>query len=91
MASADESDKGGSDARLWYGLYLFLSICGLVAAIVGLVYLFSDYSGCGIGMFFTVFTLVMGLLTTIISLLNVVNKGLLTPCLMFSYTVFMCW
>lgn len=71
--------------------YLSLSIGSLVSAIVGLVYLYMDYSGCDIGAFFVTVTLVAGVLTTVASLLNVVNKGLLTPSLMFAYSVFMCW
>lgn len=71
--------------------YLTLSGGSLVAAVVGFIFLFKDYTGCDIGMFFTVTTLVVGVLTTIVSLLDVVNKGLLTPCLVFAYSVFMCW
>lgn len=71
--------------------YLILSVGGFVAAIVGLVFLFLNYTGCALGMFFTILTLLMGVITTIISLLEVVGKGLLTPSLMFAYSVFLCW
>ena len=56
-----------------------------------MAYLFMDYTGCQVGMAFTVVTLLVGVLTTAISLLNVVNKGLLTPSIVFAYSVFMCW
>lgn len=71
--------------------YLLFSAVGLICAAVGLGYLFTDYTGCDTGMAFVVVTLIMGALSTVISLLNVVNKGLLTPCLLFAYSVFMCW
>lgn len=93
-AEEEEEKQGtgtGGDSRFWLGFYLFSSLVCLTAVGVGLAYLFIDYTGCQLGMFFTVLTLIMGVLTTIISLLNVVNKGLLTPCLLFAYSVFMCW
>ncbi len=88
MGAADEA---GENSRLYYALYLFLSAVALTCALVGLVYLFQDYAGCGLGLFFIVLTMIVGILTTCISLLNVVNKGLLTPCIMFAYSVFLCW
>jgi len=72
-------------------MYLVFSFCGFFAAVLGLVYLFLDYDGCGLGMFFIILTLIMGVATTITSMLDSVGRGLLTPCLMFAYSVFMCW
>ena len=83
--SADE------ESRLSQIFYLVLSVGGFAAVIVGLVFLFLSYTGCGLGMFFTVLTLFMGVLTTFLSLLDVVGKGILTPSLMFGYSVFLCW
>jgi len=74
-----------------YAVYIGSSIAGLSLAILGLVYLFMDYSGCGLGLFFTILTLVFGIATIAASLTEAVGKGLLTPCLMFAYSVFMCW
>lgn len=91
MANADEAEKKGSDSRWVYVTYLLLSLGSFAAAIVGLVFLFKDYTGCSLGMFFTILTLIVGVLTTIISLLNSVNRGLLTPSVMFAYSVFLCW
>ena len=42
-------------------------------------------------MFFIVLTIVMASLQTITSSLNSVNRGILTPLVMFSYATFMCW
>ncbi len=85
IMSADE------ESRLSQIFYLVLSVGGFAAVIVGLVFLFLSYTGCGLGMFFTVLTLFMGVLTTFLSLLDVVGKGILTPSLMFGYSVFLCW
>jgi hypothetical protein len=74
-----------------HAVYLGLSAVGFACAVIGLVFLFMDYTGCSLGMFFTVLTLVMGVITTLVSLLDSVNRGLLTPCLMFAYSVFLCW
>ena len=84
MRNAEEAERDGQESRIYYVSYLFMSLAGLTAAIVGLVFLFRDYAGCGLGLFFIIFTLICGVITTIISLLNVVNKGLLTPCIMFA-------
>lgn len=86
----ERKNEDGEDATP-YRLYLFLSLSGFVLAVLGLVYLFLNYTGCGLGMFFVIFTLVMGVITTIISMLNSVNKGILTPAIVFAYSVFMCW
>lgn len=86
----EQTDGDGND-RTPYMLYLGASFCCFFAAVLGLVYLFLDYTGCDLGMFFTVLTLIVGVITTIISLLDSVNKGLLTPCIVFAYSVFMCW
>jgi serine incorporator 1/3 len=79
------------DNRSPFVVYLLSSAIALAAAGIGLAFLFMDYTGCDVGMFFTLFTLFMGVFTTIVSLLNSVNKGLLTPCIMFAYSVFLCW
>jgi hypothetical protein len=91
MAAADEEERSEGSARVLYGVYIFLSVIFLTCSGVGLAYLFRDYTDCQLGMFFTILTLLMGLILTVVSLLNTVNKGLLTPCLMFAYSVFLCW
>lgn len=92
MYKADEAEKESETAaKGWKIFYILLSLGTLVAAIVGLVFLFQDYSDCSLGAFFSSVTIIFGVLTTIVSCLDVVNKGLLTPCIMFSYSVFMCW
>lgn len=79
------------ESRMPYIMYLLASLTALAPAVTGLVFLFSDYTSCDLGMFFTVLTLVMGILTAIISITDCVGRGILTPCLLFSYSVFMCW
>jgi Serine incorporator (Serinc) len=91
MAVADDDLRERGTAREVYALYILLSAGFLTCSGVGLGYLFKDHSGCPEGLAFTVITLLMGLILTLISLLTAVNKGLLTPCLMFAYSVFFCW
>lgn len=91
MAAADDDIRSRGSAREVYGFYIFLSVGFLTCSAVGLGYLYGGHSGCQQILWFTSVTLVMGVLLTVISLLNTINKGLLTPCLMFVYSVFMCW
>lgn len=91
MVSADDDMRARGTAREVYGLYILLSVGFLVCSGVGLGYLFNDHCRCQEGLAFTIVTLLMGVLLTVISLLSTVNKGLLTPCLMFAYSVFFCW
>ncbi|RYY68110.1 hypothetical protein EON63_25140, partial [archaeon] len=64
---------------------------GVFLAILGLVYLFLDYTDCSLGMFYTILTLLVAVITTCVSLLETVGGGLLTPCIVAAYSVFMCW
>ena len=91
MAAADDAERETGDSRSYYVVYLLLSLLFLSCAIVGIVFLYLTYGGCTTGLWFTSVTLVVGVILTVISLLNVVNKGLLTPCLMWSYATFICW
>ena len=81
-----------SSSSWWYVVYLALC-CGLLIGIGILISnMYHDYSGCGpTSTWFITITLIMGIVTTGISLLNSVNKGLLTPCIMFLYSSLMCW
>jgi len=89
-ASEEDSASGGS-SNTYKGLYLLVAISFLVMASVGLHYLFAEYAGCGTGMFFIVLTIIMGVLQTCTSALNSVNRGILTPLMMFAHATFMCW
>lgn len=86
---ADAADDG--TAKRWKIFYIVL--CGgfVAATVTGLVFLFQDYADCDLGAFFISVTLVSGVITTAISLLDVVRKGFLTPMIMFSYSTFICW
>lgn len=84
----DSESEGG---KQWQIFYLVLSAGFLACAFTGVGYLYADYSDCGLGSFFTSVCLIFGVVTTIISMLNQVNKGLLTPCVMFAYSAFLAW
>lgn len=92
MAKAEETEneeEGGG--RPWLVMYMILSLGFLALSGTGLTYLYMNYAGCNLGVFLITVTLIFGVLTTVLSLLNSVNKGFLTPCIMFAYSVFMCW
>lgn len=42
-------------------------------------------------MFFIVLTCIFGIISTILSVMTFINKGILTPSIIFSYAVFLCW
>lgn len=84
----DSESEGG---RGWQIFYLVLSAGFLVCSFTGIAYLYADYSDCGLGAFFTTVCLIFGIVTTVISMLNQVSKGLLTPCVMFAYSTFLAW
>lgn len=91
MRKAEDAEQSGNSSRVWYALYLLVSFFALAVAVTGLVYLFRDYFGCERNQFFIGLTLAAGIIMLPVSLLNIVNKGLLTPCVIFSYSVFLCW
>lgn len=89
-AAAEEARSRG-DSRFYLGLYLALGMGLLALSCVGLSYIFSDYAGCELGRFFAVTTVVIGIVSAAVSMLTVVNKGLLTPCACLAYSTFLCW
>jgi len=91
MRKADEAEQNGNSGRVWYIVYLFTALATLVLGITGLVFLFQNNFDSQRNQFFIMLTLVSGVVTIPISLLNSVNKGLLTPCIIFAYSVFLCW
>lgn len=88
MAHAEDSMRERGSASGTYGFYIFLSMGLLICCGVGLVMLFIS-SSSPMDNTFAAITLVTGLLLTVISLLNTVKKGLLTPCLVFFYSAFL--
>ena len=71
--------------------YLFLTVVFFVLSITGYVYLFGDYYGCDTGKSFVMVTIIVTIIETLLSMLNIVNRGILTPSFMMAYAVFMCW
>eukprot|EP00600_Ochromonadales_sp_CCMP1393_P004491 CAMPEP_0174966880 /NCGR_PEP_ID=MMETSP0004_2-20121128/7277_1 /TAXON_ID=420556 /ORGANISM="Ochromonas sp., Strain CCMP1393" /LENGTH=444 /DNA_ID=CAMNT_0016215957 /DNA_START=40 /DNA_END=1374 /DNA_ORIENTATION=+ len=88
MPNTPEGEEESSATKI---TYIVVSIGAFALALLGIVYLCLDYAGCGLGAFFISVTIVNGVLTTVVSLLDLVGRGLLTPCMMFAYSVFMCW
>ena len=90
-AEAEASAVATKPPMTYKYLYLVLSVFFLIGGFVGIGILFQRYGGCHLGMFYIVLTLLMGVATMGCSILTVVNKGVLTPSLMFAYGVFICW
>lgn len=70
-------------------LYICIALGCLGAAIIGIVMLYVFYNDCRLHTAIITVTVILAVITTIISLTNVVNKGLLTPSLIAAYTLFM--
>lgn len=88
-AEEEASTRGGS--RVYLALYLLICVALLALSLVGLAYLFDQYAGCSLGTFFVASTLTLGLATTGLSMSPVINKGVLTPIVCFSYAVMLTW
>jgi len=88
----EEVDSGGSSS-LWKMVYLFVTLGFLTMGIVGLTALFADpgYTGCKTGMWVVIIGLLVSFSQLILSALNSVNRGVLTPCVMFAYATFAVW
>lgn len=91
ISYADAEEVKTGDSRGWYAFYLLIAVGGLSCSGVGLAELFKNYSGCPLGMFFIVLTCVFGIISTILSVLTSINKGILTPSILFAYSVFLTW
>jgi len=72
--------------------YLGISAVALVLNIFGIIYLINHYTNnCELNMGFVIVTLFFGLTTTVLSLMDCVGRGALTPLLMTAYALYMCW
>lgn len=89
--AAEEEAKTRGDSRFYLALYLGLCALLLALSLVGLAYLFDQYAGCSIGTFFVASTLTMGLVTTGLSMSPLINKGIMTPVVCFSYAILLTW
>jgi len=91
-AEKEEVDSGGSSS-LWKMMYLLITVGFLTMGIVGLTALFADpgYTGCKTGMWVVIIGLLVSFSQVILSALNSVNRGVLTPCVMFAYATFAVW
>lgn len=86
--AADSNDWASGIAKVGY---LVLTLLFFALSITGYAFLFSEYYDCDSGKAFVVITIVFTCLETLISMLNIVNRGILTPSFMMAYAVFMCW
>jgi len=91
-AEKEEVESGGSSS-LYKMLYLFVTVGFLACGIAGLTALFADpgYTGCKTGMWVVVIGVLVSISQLILSALNSVNRGVLTPSVMFAYATFAVW
>ncbi|CAM9467415.1 unnamed protein product [Scytosiphon promiscuus] len=93
---ADEQDSiSGSSSSIfsswWRIFYLVLSASCLVATGVGLTSIFTEYAGCTLGATLAGITVSVGVVTTVLSLVESVGIGLLPPSILFAHSTFLCW
>ena len=74
MAAADSAEREHGDARSYYSGYILAAVAVIGLTLVGTTLLFVHF-GCATGQAFTSVTLVTGVVLTVVSLLNTVNKG----------------
>jgi hypothetical protein len=92
-ADAENIDSGGN-SNIWKFVYIIFSISFLTCGIYGLTELFDStdgYTNCSTGSAFVIIGLIISITQLFISALNSVNRGILTPCIMFAYATFMTW
>ncbi|CAM9409985.1 unnamed protein product [Ectocarpus sp. 13 AM-2016] len=95
-AKAEEQDSiSGSSSSIfsswWRILYLVMSCACLAATGVGLATLFTGHVGCTLGASLAGITLAVGVVTTVLSLVESVGIGLLPPSILFAHSTFLCW
>lgn len=71
--------------------YIVMALGFLACAIAAFVELFDNFSGCDTGHAFAIITVIVTVVQAVISMLDIVNRGILTPCFMMAYAAFMCW
>ena len=87
-ASNESAGKG------WSVFYLLTAVGFLVCSVIGADELYvseGGYTGCSNGSFFVTFGIIISCTQLLLSALNTVNGGVLTPSMMFAYGTFMTW
>jgi len=76
----------------WRNLYAFASFSLFIGSLVALGFLYNIFGGsCPLHNFFISETLVLGVVFTLISMMNVIGKGLLPPSILFAYNTYLCY
>ena len=90
ILSVAGNDQDGAQGIAKTG-YIVLALGFLACAISAFVEIFQNFSDCSTGNAFAIITVIMTVLQTLLSMLDIVNRGILTPCFMMAYAAFMCW
>lgn len=82
---------GGGSSAWWPVLYLTMGFGFCAASIAGLSVLYALWPACALNLFFQTLTLIVGTVLVLLSILNVVGRGLLVPSVIFAYATLLCW
>mmetsp|Transcript_29233 Transcript_29233/g.93648 ORF Transcript_29233/g.93648 Transcript_29233/m.93648 type:complete len:459 (-) Transcript_29233:1486-2862(-) len=91
--NSSAAEGAGACSDMYLIAYLGLSVASFITAIVGisLIFVYFAVPGCGLYQFLTSWTLILGLVGIVLSIYEKVNMGLLTPCVVFLYCVYVLW
>ena len=82
----------GLCSNSYRNFYLFLSFLLIIISIVGLALQYKYFGGaCPLHNFFISETLVIGVIFILISMMNIVGRGLLPPSIIFAYNTYLCY
>jgi hypothetical protein len=89
---AREGFEPGICSNMWRNLYVAASAILFISSIVGIALLYHYYgNSCPLHNFYISETLVIGVVFTVVSLMNVIGKGLLPPSILFAYNTYLCY
>lgn len=68
-------------------LYLVLVVALFVGIVGVIVWLYIDFGDCPLNQFFISETMIMGVIYTMMSMYHKINKGLITPFIVWAYVL----
>lgn len=94
MDSTDESltSQGyvvGICSNGWRNIYITISMILILGSLAALGALYYYLGNCPLHNFFISETLIIGVVFTLVSMMNIIGKGLLPPAIMFAYNTYL--
>eukprot|EP00808_Paulinella_micropora_P006496 g59121.t1 len=86
-------EEDPSAASRWKCIYLFISFLLWGGALASCGWMLHYYGQCELTQFFIALTIVLGITSTLVSMLphKDLNRGVLTPSVVFAYCAYLCW